>query len=404
MQIMAGAVRREVQVTGLVSFAHLLSHIYMFALVPLYPIFRGELGISYTEVGIAITVLAVFTGGLQTPMGFLVDRIGGRGVLIGGLFINAAAFGMVAFVHSFWELLALLAVAGIGASVFHPADYAILSVSIDDKRLGRAFALHSMGGQVGTVAAVPLMLGLLYVTDWRTAVMLIGGIGVALSLVMLAMSAVIGDGGKSKKSESMLAGWRRLVTSWPVLLFLVFYLGASAGNAGMIHFSIPAFNSIYGLSGAVTGWAIVVYQAMSLAAVMPGGLLADRTGGSHDAIMVWCFGSAAALVVLAGLGIMPFWLAVVVVGMAGGLRGLMLAARDVAVRHAVGPGLSVGTVFAFVTTGYSIGQALGPPIYGWLLDYFAPQIVFWASAAFSLLSISTVFIARRRRPQPALAE
>jgi len=403
MQVAAGAARREFHVVWLISVAHFLSHIYMLALVPLYPLLRKDLGIGFTEVGLAATVLAVFTGGLQAPMGFLVDRIGGRKILIAGLFVNAAAIGLIGFVTSFWQLLALLAIAGVGSSVFHPADYSILSVAISEKRLGRAFAAHSMGGQLGAVVVAPLMVGLEMLMPWRHAVMVIGVVGVILAVVMLALSSVIGEGGHTKKKESAMARWRALFTSRPVMLFFIFYLGSSAGNAGMVQFSMTAFNEIYGLPLAVTAWVLTVYQATSLLAVLPGGWLADRTQ-AHDWVLVWCYVGAAVLVVLGGIGIVSFWPAVVLIGIAGALRGLMNAARDVSVRHAAGNGLSVGTVFAFVTTGYSVGQSFGPPIYGLLLDYGSPEIVFWASAVFSLISVSTVFIGRSTRTRVAVAE
>lgn len=403
MQTAAVAARREFQVMGVISAAHFLSHIYMLALVPLYPLLRRDLGIDYTEVGIAATVLAVFTGGLQAPMGFLVDRIGGRTVLIAGLFVNAAAIGLIGFVTSFWQLLGLLALAGIGSSVFHPADYSILSASINEKRIGRAFAAHTMGGQLGAVIVAPLMVGLEMFMPWRHAIMLIGAVGVVLAVAMLALSGVIGHGGRTRKKESAMARLRALLSSRPVMLFFVFNLGSAAANAGMVQFSMTAFHEIYGLPLAVTAWVLTVYQATTLLAVLPGGWLADRTQ-SHDWVLVWCYGGAAVLVVLGGAGIVPFWPAVVLIGIGGALRGLMNAARDVSVRHCAGNGLSVGTVFAFVTTGYSVGQSFGPPIYGLLLDYASPQIVFWASAAFSLISISTVFMRRGERPRVAVAE
>ena len=90
--------RREIHVVGLVGAAHLLSHLYMLALVPLYPLIQPEIGTTWTGIGAAITVFAVVTGVLQTPVGFLVDRIGGRFVLIGGLFIFALAIGLIGFV------------------------------------------------------------------------------------------------------------------------------------------------------------------------------------------------------------------------------------------------------------------------------------------------------------------
>jgi MFS family permease len=62
----------------------------------------------------------------------------------------------------------------------------------------------------------------------------------------------------------------------------------------------------------------------------------------------------------------------------------------------------VGTVFAFVTTGYSGGQVIGPIAYGFLVDMGRPDYVFWLSGAFSFLGVSTMLVGLRApAPQPA---
>ena len=78
MSITAVSARRETHVIGLISMAHMLSHLYMLALPPLFPLMRADLGLSYAQLGLAITCFAVATGLLQTPMGFVCERIGAR--------------------------------------------------------------------------------------------------------------------------------------------------------------------------------------------------------------------------------------------------------------------------------------------------------------------------------------
>ena len=74
----AGMPRREVQVIGLITIAHFLSHFYMMALAPLYPLIQPDIGASWSTIGGGITAFALATGVLQTPMGFVVDRFGGQ--------------------------------------------------------------------------------------------------------------------------------------------------------------------------------------------------------------------------------------------------------------------------------------------------------------------------------------
>ena len=110
--------RREVRIVGLISVAHFLSHFCMTALVPFYTAISSEIGASWTNLSWGIVAYVVCTGVLQTPMGFLVDRIGGRRVLIFGLTLLSIGIGSIGFVTELWQFIALLALAGVGNSVF----------------------------------------------------------------------------------------------------------------------------------------------------------------------------------------------------------------------------------------------------------------------------------------------
>jgi MFS family permease len=94
-----------------ISAAHFVSHYYIILLPPLFEIVRADYSVSYTELGLALTIFNVVSAVLQTPAGFLVDRFGARPLLIGGLLLGACAFVIAGVVHSFWVLLAMFAVA-----------------------------------------------------------------------------------------------------------------------------------------------------------------------------------------------------------------------------------------------------------------------------------------------------
>src|SRR3954453_17770484 len=104
-EVSGGAARtNEVRIISLVSAAHFVSHFYILLLPPLFPFIREFYGVSYTELGFALTALKVTTALCKTPAGFLVDRIGPRLVLVSGLVLGAVAFAIVGLVPSFWLL------------------------------------------------------------------------------------------------------------------------------------------------------------------------------------------------------------------------------------------------------------------------------------------------------------
>jgi len=120
----------ERRLVGGVCFGHLVSHYYITLLAPLFLFVREDYGVSYTELGLALTAFNVLTTVLQTPTGFLVDRVNARMVIICGLLLGAGAFAIAGLVHSFWVFVAMFAVAGIANTVYHPANYALLSQHI----------------------------------------------------------------------------------------------------------------------------------------------------------------------------------------------------------------------------------------------------------------------------------
>ena len=399
MEEAAARPKGEFKTVGLVSVAHLLSHFYMLSLPPLFIYVRDDLNVSFVSLGLCVTAYAITTGLLQTPMGFLVNRIGGGKVLAGGLFVNAAAIAAVAFATEYWQIIALMFLAGVGSSVFHPADYSILAARVAPERLGRALATHALGGNLGFVAAPPVVLALAALLGWRNALLVVGGGGVLLAIALaFQMSAI----GQRRGAERRQDPWGRLVRSPAILLLFVFYTLSAAANSGIVHFSVSAFSEIYGVPAAAAAMALTTYQVLSMLAVLPGGWLADRFE-NHEIVLALCMAGSAGFLLLCGSGALPFVAVFGAIGVAGAFHGLVNASRDISVRGAA-KDVSVGTVFGFVTTGYSAGQIIGPSVYKLILDFGRPHLVFVASAVFSLLAILTMLARRSASSAPAPAE
>ena len=167
IQTAALPARHDLKVMSLIGTGHFFSHFYILLLPPLFPLLKDEFGVGYVELGFAIAVLNGVTALTQAPVGFLVDRFGARGILITGLALFSLAIGLVGVWPSYPALLLLMVVAGLGNSVFHPADYAILSAAVDKRRMGRAFSIHTFGGYAGFAVAPPVIVALAAVFGWR---------------------------------------------------------------------------------------------------------------------------------------------------------------------------------------------------------------------------------------------
>ena len=270
-----------VRVVAAVCAAHFVSHYFIILLAPLMPFVRAEYGVSYTEIGLAFVAFNIVTATLQTPAGFLVDRFGARPLLVAGLIVSTAAFITVGIVDSFWVLIAMFAVAGVGNTVFHPADYSLLSQHVPSERIGQAFSVHTFAGMLGSAVAPASLLIMQSQWGWRGAFIGAGALGIVVAAILLAMrdfSAVQASSAPAKRqnADNSAAGWQLLLSA-PIVLNLVFFVLLAMISAGLYNYSVVALGALYGTPVPTANVALSGNLLLSAIGVLIGGLLVGRT-------------------------------------------------------------------------------------------------------------------------------
>src|SRR5688500_7528091 len=161
--------RRDGEVIGLVGLAHGTSHFFHLMLPPLFPWLMTDFSLSYTDVGLLTTTFFVISGIGQALAGFVVDRVGALRVLVFGIATLALSGVALGLSNSYPMLLLTAAIAGAGNSIFHPADFTLLNHRVSQPRLGHAFSVHGLSGNLGWAAAPVLMAGLASTAGWHVA-------------------------------------------------------------------------------------------------------------------------------------------------------------------------------------------------------------------------------------------
>jgi sugar phosphate permease len=175
--------RQDARVITLVGLAHGTSHFYHVILAALIPWLKPEFGLSYSELGLLMTIFFVVSGVGQAMAGFVVDRLGARAVLFSGIALLGLSAVMLSMSHSYFQLMLGALLAGCGNCVFHPADYTLLNQRVSKARLAHGFSVHGISGNIGW-ALSPLFLTFVAArTDWRTALLS----AAALPLLVLAL-------------------------------------------------------------------------------------------------------------------------------------------------------------------------------------------------------------------------
>src|SRR5215468_7581983 len=122
---------RDARVNALLGAGHFLSHFYQLCLPPVFVAWQKAFDVSFAELGLVMAVMSAAAALLQTPMGFFVDRWGARPFLIGGTLLMTLSIAAMGLATAYWQVVGLALLSGVGNSVIHPADYAILSGSVD---------------------------------------------------------------------------------------------------------------------------------------------------------------------------------------------------------------------------------------------------------------------------------
>ena len=377
-----------------VSAAHFVSHYYILLLPPLFEFVRADYGVSYTELGFALLAYNAVSAVLQTPAGFMVDRFGARSLLIGALILGAIAYAIAGVVHSFWVLIAMFGVAGLGNTIYHPADYALLTHHVPPERVAKAFSVHTFAGMLGSAVAPGTLLLMQSVWGWRGAFAGAAALGLFVAGLLLLQGEEPPSPESAPPEIKASVGWQ-LLTSPIIVINLLFFLLLALINAGLQNYSVVALTALYGTSTATANAALTGYLALTAAGVLLGGYIASRTMRHGFVAVVTLIATAVAAALIAGIDLHSLLLIAAMSG-AGLFLGAGMPARDMIVRAVTPPG-AFGKVFGFVSTGFNIGGMISPLIFGLAMDHGHPQWVFWLAAAFSVLAIFTVAGARHRR-------
>ena len=373
----------------------------MLSLPPLFLLVKPELNISYTALGGIVSAFAATTAIGQIPAGVLVDRYGGRFILIGGMAIMSVCLILSGFCKGYWELLILFGIAGIGNSVFHPADFSILAAKLDKNMFGRAVSIHSFMGYLGWAGASLIMLPIAQFMNWRIALLIVGIVGTLITLGMLWRSGYLDDATETeniaveiKSGGLSMRDTLNVMFSLPLVMMMLFYLLTAMATSGIMAFSIVANVSLFGVEKDFAGRILTAHLVALSAGVLIGGWLADQTN-RHNlvasigilamglSVLALAFGAGLTIILLAGMLL------------SGLFYGVSSPSRDILTRKSSPEG-SAGIAFGFTSTGMSIGNFIGPVLFGWVMDLDSPQLYYILLATAISISVVTVVFTRKR--------
>jgi FSR family fosmidomycin resistance protein-like MFS transporter len=397
--------RADVRTISLVGVAHGTSHFFHLLLPPLFPFFVRDFGVSYAQLGLLVTMFFVVSGVGQALSGFIVDRFGARPALFTALscFVLAGVSGAMA--QGLGGLVLTAALAGIGNAPFHPVDFTILNRRVSKPRLGHAFSVHGITGNLGWASAPVVLLGVTSITgQWRHA-LLVAALLAALALALSVWQRdALGDDHALRRADRGGAApghalaFLRLPSVW---LCFSFFFWSTAALAAVQSFAGPALQRIHGLALEVGAYAVTGFTLFGALGMVMGGFISAKVPRLERVIALGLTASAvllamATLPAVGGIG------ALVLASLAGFGAGLAGPSRDMLIRRAAPPG-ATGRVYGTVYSGLDLGFALAAPTFGVLLDRDMPAWVFLGAAAALMFGVASAGLVARRVSVPNAA-
>jgi len=333
------------------------------------PLLHARFNLSYAQVGLAAALLNLSSSVIQPVFGWISDRWGIQWFIPAGIVWTGILMGVIGLVPSYWALLLVLTLTGVGTAAFHPiASMAAAHASQGQRGLG--MSLFSAGGNLGFAVGPILMTWLLAWFSLRGTILLMG-LGILTAGLIHCYRGEIEVpymGARRRRSqEDVGIPWGKL-SGLCVLITL-----RSWGASGMVVF-MPLLFMQQGVALSITGRALFVFLFFGALGGMLGGYISDRIGRQQ--------------VIATSLLLYPALMAAAL-SLQGSLRWILLAIAGAALLASN----SVTVVFAQellphhigIASGLTLGLAFGAGGVGVGVSGFMADLVGLQASVWSLL-------------------
>lgn len=387
--------RNDAKVMGLVGMAHASSHFSHLLLPLMFPVFMRDFGWSFSELGLLSTLFFVVSGTGQAFAGFVVDRVGARPVLFISQVLFMAACSLAFMAESYAALMCVAVLAGLGNAPFHPVDFTILNQRVSSPRLGYAFSVHGLTGNLGWALAPVFFTLTTALWGWRHAFLAAACVyGLVLLVLVWNRAHLLTTTQKSLGSgsaQSDLAFMRLPVVWWCFGFFLL----STVTLAVVQNFSVPILKELHGVSLELASMTLTAYMLFGAVGMLVGGFVAARFPTLSDRVVAVCMSCAAVLMALCASGLFghigTLWV-LAATGLAVGVGG---PSRDLMIKKATPKG-ATGRVYGLVYSGLDVGFALSPLVFGVLMDKGWYSATLLGASLVLLLSVGAALGVGRR--------
>ena len=366
----------------------------------MFPWLKDAFVLSYAELGLLMSVFFAVSCIAQASSGFLVDRIGARPVLFGGIGLLVLAALIYSQSNGYPMLLIGAVIAGCGNGIFHPVDYTIINHKVSPPNLPYAYSMHGVAGYLGWAAAPAFMVAIAQLAEWRIAFLSAALLEACILVVLWLNKKYLLDDVKERHENAHTCSQAShpstthespfaFLKSTAIWLCWIFFFFSMASTSSLQSFAPSALFNIYKVPLDVGSYYITLLALGSAGGVLFGGYLAAKLQ-APERIVSSCLSVTIVMCLLLGTGlisvaVIPF----LFIGLGFGY-GVVAPSRDLLVKSVTPKGVA-GRVYGIVYSGIDLGAAVGPFIFGFFMDAGLPKALFLGIVLFQLMIIVTTF-------------
>jgi FSR family fosmidomycin resistance protein-like MFS transporter len=273
------------RVLAQLSYGHLATDLAQGALPALLPLFKTRYHLSYTDVGFIVLMANISSSVIQPVFGLVSDRLQMRWIMPAGTVTAGTALLLAVHAPSYWVMVALIFLSGLGVAAFHPEGYRYAGLASGARR-ATGMSYFSVGGNLGfglgpAAASVALSLagphGMAYlplvalpaaVLLWKVTDPSVRG---RLEAAWTALGAV-------QPADAPASPRRGRASRGPLALLVLYVILRSWIQLGIASFIPLYFTGIRHMDPRFAGAVISVFLGSGALGTMLGGPAADRWG------------------------------------------------------------------------------------------------------------------------------
>lgn len=300
--------------------AHVVNDFYSTVLPAFLPAVATEFELDYTELGILSFAFAIATGVLQPLLGNLADRQGRRRwMLVFGFLIGAVGFAAMAAAPSFWFIVVVSLLCGLGGATYHPQAAAFI-VAASPAQRGRMLGIHGWGGSIGHFLAPGVAVLAIAAIGWRPSMLVIA--------VPMVLTALVLRRTLTELAPNQAVSMRGVASRSLMMVAITFGLVSAVGRSYLTFFVKMLVDE--GWQETEAGILLTIILLVGAFAQPLGGWAFDRVGGRTVFILaafstIACIGiftissGTVSLVAIAGIAFFQFMLFPVALAQASSL-------------------------------------------------------------------------------------